>query len=426
MRLFSVIYCGLAALAIAQGGAEFAWCASEETPPFNVEQWLQDRHRKDFPWKIEITRRHLTLQLRYQVEVKATINGGRLPHNPIQQDLYFVLKVASADGHWHAGYSCNRFSVPPDLDGDYRIENFSGAYLRPGTYTLALMVYDPVLRKGNIWRQRIKLPQLKENRLQGYARNLQDIEFVSLKAPEIRSRNCLWPLAKGREWLPVKNKRPLHIDILVNASINSYIYERSRSGNSVYQHPSMAFTDQVPPSNYSDILGIASTLSHLALQNGFIRVSLVDASQGKTFFFREEATSFDWLHVSEMLAKQDLFTIDTNHLRIEPKAAAFLLDQLTRIIESAPKASESESPLKIVIVISRAEYFQNQAHIPQLILHNPDSVRLVYFRLQQQTTPKDAIARMLDGASPELSPIFLFNDFQTRLVKLLLYLEQYR
>ena len=85
------------------------------------------------------------------------LRRGGLRHSAIQHDLHFVLKVATGDSNWVPGYSHTRVPFPPQ-EYNFNVIDFSdGVYLRPGRYTLALIVYDPILKKGNLWRKRVKV-----------------------------------------------------------------------------------------------------------------------------------------------------------------------------------------------------------------------------------------------------------------------------
>ena len=270
---------------------------SIDSLPFDIDEWLQYKKRRDFSWRVSVSEPSLTFQQRFLVTVSASINGNDLPSSESDHELYFVLKVAAGNNDWIQGYSHTRLTVQPGLDKYHEISVVAGVYLRPGRYTLALIAYDSVTRKGSVQKKKIRVPRPKGDVLPEMDRTLDDVEFTT-EVPLKRIGQVYvmggynyilsyQPLAAGREWLPVKNNRRICLDIVANISLGwtGSVKEFGRN----YANP-------------FSVLQVASVLSHLRLENGSVHMSILDALEVKTYLYRENAADIDWRQTG-----QDIF-----------------------------------------------------------------------------------------------------------------------
>lgn len=313
----------------------------EDSPPFDIDGLLKGPERKDFKWQAWAADPYLTVQQRFLVAVRATINCGRLRSRELSRDMHFVLKIASSEGRWVSEYSYTRVRVPPGLDKAFQIEYVDGLYLRPGRYVIALIAYDGLLKKTNVWRSRLTVERLQKDPLPGLDKNLPDVEFIH-EAPETYFNkgnfryDPNWPLSSFWEWLPVKNKRCLCIDIIANTSVDS---DRIPSVSGI-------------PGASSHILRIASVLSHLKLNSGQVRVSILDALRMKTLLYRRDAAGFDWKGSSRLVERQNPDVIDVDFLDPKAKGADYLFNAIRKIGNDVSCAPKENSPIKILILIS--------------------------------------------------------------------------
>ena len=152
----NILRTGTVAILIAICSQGIVHATSNDFLPFDMDEWLKYKKHRDFSWNVSVSKPALTLQQRFLVTVSASIRGDDLPSSEKAYDLYFVLKVADEDNVWTPGYSNTRLTVPPRPDKYHYINAVAGVYLRPGQYTLALIVYDSVTKKGNVQQKKIK------------------------------------------------------------------------------------------------------------------------------------------------------------------------------------------------------------------------------------------------------------------------------
>ena len=385
----------------------------DDPPPFDVVQWLSGPDREDFPWDVRVSAPFLTLQQRSAVEIRAFFDGGILRERPVPHDLHFVVKVATGDNHWVPGCSHTRVPFPPQVGRFHAIEFADNVYLRPGLYTIALIAYDPILNKGNIWRRQVKVDALKKDKLPELDRNLRNIDFTSKDHP----------MAEGREWLPVNNKRSLCIDIVANTSMDWYL----NPGLGRYwtaPHYSRAARIREPSVKLTDVLQVASVLSHLGLQKGRVRVSIVDVLRVKTYLNREDAAVLDWQRANRIIEAGNPPTVDKDALASQTQASAYLVDKLSEILEDDACAPGMEHPLKIVIVVSTDMVFAKHTPIRQIVPQGPASVLFFHYRIPKGIPADDDLGKMLKPANPRTVTVRDGLSFRKDLADLISHLER--
>jgi len=419
-------WCGIVLVLIALGGCTADLCADEDPPPFDVDAWLQGPDRQDFPWDVKVYKPLLTMQQRFLAQIQASIDLNKLSDRELRHHFHFVVKVANAEEQWIPNGFHAQTTVPPSA-GDIAPLTFdSGLYLRPGRYTIAVIAYDEVLNQGNIRRQEVRVSGPRGDPLPELDRDLPTVEFISgvpgpalmaggfFPADSVRVVRAGWPIGEGREWLPVKNRRDLCIDIIVNTSV-------SQETESDGLRPWWEYNYRA---NSYQMMHVASVLSHLKLRTGSVRVTILDALRMKTIFDREDAGNFDWKHASEVVENQDQATVDKRLLSSRDQAPVFLLDSVRKILDDGEFRRGSGSPIRIVIFVSSELRFDDGFKRVQIAPQDPRSVQFMYFYVAAQEFVTDDIFRMLKPAKPRCFFLLDPSYFRKALASLISILEK--
>jgi hypothetical protein len=354
----------------------------EEIPPFNFEEWKTRPESKDIPWNVWTTLPLLTYQQRNLVSIRAVINCGKLKNRGRERLLHFVLKVADAKNGWSADYDYTRARIFSRLDKAHEVQYVSGVYLRPGRFTFALMVYDDLTKLGSMRQMTVKVPPIKNDPLPELDRDLPSIQFISgieLERfdynPSLQ-RQWEWPLAKGKEWLPVKNNRGVCIDIVISSTSAAFHVDLA------VMHPIM--------------LQMASVLSHLQLRKGCVRVTLLDTVRTRILFDRRDGSGFDWQAAGELLRKENPDKIDVSQMEAGIAPFEFLRDRLKLIAESAGCETETGVPLEVVLFFTPVDKLPAKTDIQSVKLKIMSSVRFFTFGFRGSD-----LAAMIKGIKPK-------------------------
>jgi hypothetical protein len=376
----------------------------EERPPFKFEEWLARPELKEIPWKVWTTPPVLTHQQRHLVAIRAVINCGKLKNRNRERVLHFVLRVADEKNGWNADYDYTPVRVFSRLNKAHEVHYVSGVYLRPGRYTFALMVYDDLTKLGSIRQEKVVVPPLKNDPLPDLDRDLPNIQFTSGVemerfdySPRL-DRDWEWPLARGKEWLPVHNNRRLCIDIVISSTSAAFL-----SNSSVFQ---------------PQLLRMASVISHFQLSNGCIRVTLLDISRTKTLFDREDAASFDWQSASELLQRENQDKVDVRQLESRIAPFEFLRNRLKEIAESDGCETETEVPLKIIFFVA-FDKLPEKMDIRPANLKNYSSVRIFTIGFLEND-----MSAIIKGIKPQRFSMMNGFEFRKDLASLISILEK--
>lgn len=397
--------------------------ANEDAPTLNVDEWLRGPERQDFSWTVEVSKPRLTLQQRFLVRVHASINVNDLGDRALRHSVHFIVKIADAEKRWVPGQFHRADTMPPGTGNLAPLSFDAGIYLRPGSYTIATIAYDAALNQGNLRLQDLKVSGSRRDPLPELDRDLPNVEFIpEIPGPALMDvyewnpffMDAGWQLGGGKEWLPVKNRRNLCIDIVVNTAVNPDT-EQHRLSPWAYNYRM----------NASQMMQVASVLSHLALRAGSVRVTVLDALRMKMIFDREDAGNFDWQHASKVVEDQDQATIDIGLLGLQKKTPGYLFDVFREISTEAGGANAAGPPLKVVVVVSRELWFDEEARVQPFVAQDSAATKYFYFCVTEHEYVNDDIFKMLKPNKPRC--IFLLDPlyFRKALASLIASLEKY-
>lgn len=321
------------------------------TPPTDIpiESWLQGPDRTDFGWKVEVGQPYLTFRQRYQVSVVARFRADSLYKGGLAAaDLHFVTKFAAEDGRWLPGQSYSQYASPPKLAAGDLIHWISSVYAKPGTYRIAVMAYDRLHRKGNLWRGTVHIAPINQDQLPGSDANLPAVEFLLPSLPITGGAGLLmlrdpWDFGRGSLTFPLRNDVPVEVDIVANLSLSDITKRRhSEAPDWLYQM------------NAANVTEISRVISEMDLKSGgCIRFSALDIPRQDLFVDGVDAHGFDWSDIKATLQARERSKIDVHTLAGEKRTPSFLTSYLTKLAGDPPhcKTQAAKTPVRVLVVV---------------------------------------------------------------------------
>src|SRR5262249_44319056 len=151
------------------------------------------------------------------------------------------------------------------------------AFVRPGDYRVAVVIFDSRTGEHGSAQRTLRVNPLKNDPLPTAWQTLPPVEFV----PPAESPDDLFaPGITGRLNLPLESRRPLRIEVLMNAS------------PTVSGHTSQI--GEVNSRSIQDLLPALKVLSQVAVRNGELNVSLLDLTRRRVVFEQEKLGVLDW------------------------------------------------------------------------------------------------------------------------------------
>jgi hypothetical protein len=219
------------------------------------------------------------------------------------------VKVADEAGNWLPGDSYGTMRLEAKLGGGAEMDLVGDAYLEPGNYTLAMIVYDALLKERSVVRKPVRVPDNQPDRFSEFRQPFPKAEF--LHNPE----RGVVPLGQVRAMLPLRTGRPVHIDLVID--FGAYREElRSRTAKFFA----------------SRLLQTASVLSQIRPSRGCLQVSAMDILRLELFFRRQEPDELDWHRVRDHVLKRNLDVVGAGTLASRREAASIFGDFLQDVI----------------------------------------------------------------------------------------------
>ena len=334
----------------------------QPAPTLPIDEWLSQGEVKQFQCDVHIDQPILTFQQRHRVFVKAKFPAPSLQRESIRRDLHFFVKVADENGKWLSGQTYNHFRVEKQFDKRMEIELEAGLYLQPGRYTIAVIVYDSVLREHNVVFRHITVDAPKHDPFPKLLTDLPRVEFLPAPVEGIAT------LASGHAFLPVETERPIELDVIVDLSpytrrrtfwMQSDPGSDAASPRGIDPFPggmrqrdmsraqSIAFPGRfrLPLAEgvrrtvkgfQSRLLEAASIIGDLNPTNGCTRITVFNTLSRRLLMSAQPALSADWLKTWDDVFNTDLNVITVQDLAGSVEAAKFLHDQIQRLMSLAP------------------------------------------------------------------------------------------
>jgi hypothetical protein len=386
-----------------------------------LNEWLSQGEQKAFACEIRIFGPALTFQQRYRVWVRAKFPAPSLQRESIQRDLHFFIKVADETGRWFDGQTYNHLRIEKKFNKKVELVLDGGLYLQPGTYTVAVVVYDAVLREHNVAFRHVTVKPPKHDSLPMLLSAVPKVEFPPDPVEGVAS------LESGHASLPVQTDRPVELDVIVDLTpyaaatvitagpdpwSGGLASTTSVGGSSMGSNgpgiPRPPVQSSVPmrrpiPAGMrrgekgfqSRLLEAASVVSDIDIKNGCTRVTVFNALNMRTLMTAEPALSADWLKTWDEVLNTNLNLISVDELAGSVEAAKFFSDQVETLMSQPPSCNANASrPLRVLALFSRGAHFPEGTI--QVRIQPKCDCKVFYLREHEDVTDLfDDLRRML-------------------------------
>lgn len=364
--------------------------------------WFEEPEHHADKWKVEIGPAFLTFNQRYVIGASATFPASRKNSPPA--DLHLILRVSDANGKWFEGSDYSRVDlakVPPNAKAiQWRTDFFA----RAGTYNVVLLAYDATTKEHFLWRKNVTVD--KPELLPELDRNLPQVEFINP-----RQRH-----APVGEFVPIQNRRPLRIDVVLNLtgdlnmSMSPTFFGRMRQWNTE-----------------SALVGAVSVLSQLKPANGCVRVSAIDIVHLEETRDRAVADpELDWQQVRETIRKnRDHLTVDVKTLKGRAQAREFFRQFLERVLEDKSGCGpDMASTDRAVIVVSDSLVFPQNTFAEPVSAANQGETRFFHVKISFNGMSWDQVGGMMSQLHPRHFTVVNPKDLRKAFAEIIKDLEK--
>jgi hypothetical protein len=325
-----------------------------------ISDWLNAGDHEDVRWDFHVREAILRVDQRLEVSYTVRIAAKDLNRTGKEHELFLVSRVSSPDGEWLHEPSILRHTLEGELPKNAQAEFLVRVVMQPGEYLLWVTLYDRKTGKHNVAKHRVRVPELRGDPLPDLYRQTPLVEFP-LDSEENDSNAIKF--VNSRLYLPVHNRRPLHVELISMLSPPEQWAGRAR----------------VLRTHNDTTVGALSALSQLNLSGGSLSITGLDLMRRQIIFEQQTDTGLKWQSFLEAMKKAQSLDISTDALQGSKNNGAFFRDVLSQRIVSGPEDSDG---MRVIIVVTSAQLFESGSDLRPLQIEGDCNCRVYYLRFR--------------------------------------------
>ena len=350
-----------------------ALCAAfAENPPYNsgsdpafgkipFDRWLTERDQGHFQWTARVSGAELANSQRLRVRIEIQVDGNELVRRRSQGQLVFFTQFSDNDHHRFQNHGAIELKDVTDAAGKSNFTYTPTALVVPGDYRVDIAILDTGNEEHATMQRTLHVAPLKSDPLPGSWQDLPAVEFTESGDPP-----DVWfqPHLTGRLHLPLETRRPVQVEVLLNASPSATGPTPFREGHTNNR-------------NLVDLLPALKVVSQMDLSQGRLNVSLLDLTQRKVLFTQDgtdpRKQPLDWPRLQPALLTADPNKIDVHALEDSRQNAQFFLEQVQRRMMA-------DDPARALIVLSAPMQFTSGEDVHPVQIPEGTRARIFYIR----------------------------------------------
>jgi len=351
--------------------------------------WYEGPEQHAPHWHINFDHPTLDFSQRFVVGVRATVPADVKGRRP---DWHIYLGIADESGRWSLNYDYSRIDlrqVPPNAKP---LLWHGYAFVRPGTYRIALVAYDAINERHFVWHKTMQIDRPSV---------LPDIDR-DLPAVELVDPDRIPPPVP--EYIPIHTHAPVRVDVVFNLTGNEQL-SLTPSDLDSFRHPNLE----------SGMRGAAGVLSQLAPTQGCVRISAIDILRLKVVLDRSSADAPSNLNrVQQAIPSlRDNGAIDIHSLMGRTKAREFFHQFIDKIVgDNAACSPEFVGAGHAIIVVSDSLVFPENSDTAPVVVSEDRSSLIFHMRFSSPSIRVNsynsdpiAVRYSLDEVGHMLSPL---------------------
>src|SRR5579862_1650439 len=181
--------------------------------PVPFDKWLAANEQPRIRWTTRVLPVELTKFQRLQARVEIQVDGEEVAKRRGRGSLVMLVQFNDSQGRAYQTHKVVDLQNMQEAAGKMSFIYSQDAFVLPGDYRISLGVFDTETEDHSVIQRTLHVNPLKNDPLPAAWRDLPPVELLH-SAPD----QGLLPSVTGRLNLPLETRRPVRIDLLVNAS----------------------------------------------------------------------------------------------------------------------------------------------------------------------------------------------------------------
>ena len=361
MRRFSL----LATVLFLIGGAETTRAQTGSLDPafktIPFDTWVDQGDEAHIRWTARALPVELSSHQRLQAKIDIQVDGNELARRRGKGFYVVLVQFTDSENRVYQSHEAIDLQQVKDDIGKSNVSYIPAAFVAPGDYRISVVVFATATKEHSAMRLQLHVNPLKNDPLAGSWRDLPPVEILQ---PAQSPDDLFLPNITGRLNLPLETRRPVRVDVLVNASPVS-AGEPSRN-------------EQISNRSLTSLIPALKVLSETSVRNGSLNVALLDLTTQHVIFQQNALHELDWKKLGPSLTEAGPNKIDIHALENRRQNAQFFVGQVSRRLESAGNAKSD--PLPVLIVLSGPMEFPSGEDLHPIELAGKPEARVFYVR----------------------------------------------
>jgi hypothetical protein len=323
------------------------------TVPF--DRWIAQGDHTDVPWKVQIRSPELDDDQRLMVTASITIDGKSLDKHPPGGDLLSLMQVEDSQGHVYQSHGTLSLK---DLNRDVRRADIiytHQALVISGEYRITLALLNTFNGDHNLLRATVHAEPLQNDPL---PKSWEGLPVVEILDKENTAEPWFHPELTGRLHLPVENRMPLRIELLVKLP--------PWSGRRAY----------ISRWYLGTMIPQLEVISAIKLRNGTVNITLLDVPHRRALAVTRHGQPLDGAALESVLQTSNPDVVDVSTLAKPIPVVDFLTEEIGRRLadksEAKSEAGEKTEPRVVFIFMGlNDDYGKNPSWTPPLLNQVP-------------------------------------------------------
>jgi hypothetical protein len=343
------------------------------------EKWQVDGPHQDLPWKVKMSADKLSFHQRLIALIQIDVPVSELLKRLHDEQITFLVAVRNGQGISARNYGLlDMANFKQEMKGS-DVEFSWVAFAAPGQYEVSVAMWDKKSGEHNFMTHLFHVDAYKNDPLPEMWRGLDAFEFWSDSRDPVEY--LFHPDIEGKLYLPLKTKRPIDLELLLDMTPSAEIYR----GNVDYYNRYLLAA--VP---------MFRTFSQIDVLNGSRRAAALDFVHKKIPFEQTGGNDLDWMKFSKILVPENSpGTVSVKELQDRKQSPVFLREEIVRRLNdpASQGRQRGEKPLHVFVLIGSPMDRYSFPQLPAIETGNEEDCLIYYLQFNFFERPVSAGGR---------------------------------
>ena len=345
--------------------------------PFN--RWLADGEQTRFRWTARVIPAELSSHQRLLARAQIQVDGTELVSRRGHGQLVMLIQFRDSAERTYQAHGIIDLQDVKDEAAKSNIVYDQEAFVLPGDYRVDMVIFDAKTGEHSAVQKTLHVNPLRNDPLPAAWKDLPTVELPhAMETPDAWFR----PDLTGKLQLPVTPRRPIRVEVLMNAAASGPAQLGVSQGLGVGQGPGAIQglgAGTISSRGLANVVPALKVFSQMDVNGGSLRVTLLDIPKRRVIFEQDAVGQLDWPRMRAALTEADPNKIDVRSLAHREQNAQFFVEQVRqRLTSASPQAADE--PFRVLIVLSGPTTFNSGEDMRPIELNGKPNAKVYYVR----------------------------------------------